>query len=83
MSNCIKDVRHRVVKCLYQCGINIPDADSMLRASVFNGLVIIAAIQDIRNTVIASAVNFTLDPALFAGKTLVNLEFYLTFVWDI
>ena len=55
----------------------------MLRASVFNGLVIIAAIQDIRNTVIASAVNFTLDPALFAGKTLVNLEFYLTFVWDI
>jgi len=29
--------------------------------------VIIAAIQDIRNTVIASAVNFTLDPALFAG----------------
>lgn len=39
----------------------------MLRASVFNGLVIIAAIQDIRNTVIASAVNFTLDPALIAG----------------
>ena len=48
----------------------------MLRASVFNGLVIIAAIQDIRNTVIASAVNFTLDPALFAGKTLVNLELF-------
>ena len=63
-------------KCLYQWGINIPDADSMLRASVFNGLVIIAAIQDIRNTVIASAVNFTLDPALFAGKTLVNLELF-------
>ena len=40
----------------------------MLRASVFNGLVIIAAIQDIRITVIASAVNFTLDPALIAGK---------------
>ena len=48
----------------------------MLRASVFNGLVIIAAIQDIRNTVIASAVNFTLDPALFAGKTSWVLELF-------
>ena len=46
----------------------------MLRASVFNGLVIIAAIQDIRNTVIASAVNFTLDPALIAGKA--NFKIY-------
>ena len=46
----------------------------MLRASVFNGLVIIAAIQDIRNTVIASAVNFTLDPALIAGKKYILLS---------
>ena len=53
----------------------------MLRASVFNGLVIIAAIQDIRNTVIASAVNFTLDPALIAGKT--DSIYSLSYFFDI
>ena len=55
----------------------------MLRASVFNGLVIIAAIQDIRNTVIASAVNFTLDPALIAGKADFKINFLESVKWTL